>query len=235
MQTLCNVTNPVHPCSYSRLRSCAVLTSSPRCSCSLKSLLVVKFEEDSTDTAPVGQRACICGVCRRSFSNNVKAFVLKPCGDVIWSVSLRFAPTSAHNFDQYNVRRDAVSTGESVRSLRDESVVKGRIHRVETRRYRIRSGRTSRGEEIRSRFSGLIRCCIIITLYCYCQSITRSTSDPSSHRHFSHLQPRHCLRWILRNECRTRERRHWRDDNVEKNESLSEVDQHICLRCRRED
>lgn len=41
---------------------------------SLKSLTVVKFEEDSTDGAKEGERACICPVCRKSLTNNVKAY-----------------------------------------------------------------------------------------------------------------------------------------------------------------
>jgi hypothetical protein len=53
----------------------------------LKTLTQVKFEEDINDlTAGVGMRNCICPVCRKSLSNNVKTFVLKACGHVIWYV-----------------------------------------------------------------------------------------------------------------------------------------------------
>lgn len=65
------------------------------------------FAEDESDPSPAGQRACICPVCRKGLSNNVKAFgelplppaciirsgadlylcsdnsALKPCGHVV--------------------------------------------------------------------------------------------------------------------------------------------------------
>ncbi|KAI5478905.1 zinc finger protein, nitric oxide synthase-interacting protein [Pseudohyphozyma bogoriensis] len=64
LQTLCTVEGKGHPLS-------------------LKSLTTIKFTEDETDSAPVGERHCICPVCRKGLTNNVKAFVMKACGDVV--------------------------------------------------------------------------------------------------------------------------------------------------------
>lgn len=65
LQTLCQVNKPPHPIS-------------------LKSLSVVKFEVDELDKGRGGDAACICPVCRKTLSNNVKALVIRPCGHVVW-------------------------------------------------------------------------------------------------------------------------------------------------------
>ncbi|KAL8277633.1 hypothetical protein RQP46_009906 [Phenoliferia psychrophenolica] len=64
LQTLCHAAKPAHPIS-------------------LKTLTSAKFEEDNSSSEPVGERPCICPICRKGLSNNVKTFVLKACGHVV--------------------------------------------------------------------------------------------------------------------------------------------------------
>ncbi|ORY41818.1 hypothetical protein BCR35DRAFT_336415 [Leucosporidium creatinivorum] len=63
LQTLCQVAKPAHPIS-------------------LKSLTVVKFETEKGDATST-DISCICPCCRKSLTNNVKAYVVRPCGDVL--------------------------------------------------------------------------------------------------------------------------------------------------------
>lgn len=84
LQTLCQIGKP-HPMRYVFLKLLDHSSSTNSAFLfSLKTLTTIKFEEDPTDTAEVGNRTCICGVCRKSLSNNLKSFALKPCGDVVW-------------------------------------------------------------------------------------------------------------------------------------------------------
>ncbi|SCV70445.1 BQ2448_1839 [Microbotryum intermedium] len=62
LQTLCHATKPPHPVS-------------------LKTLTNVKFEVDASDS--IKGVACICPVCRKSLTNNVKAHVVRSCGHVV--------------------------------------------------------------------------------------------------------------------------------------------------------
>ncbi|KDE05618.1 hypothetical protein MVLG_03990 [Microbotryum lychnidis-dioicae p1A1 Lamole] len=62
LQTLCHATKPPHPVS-------------------LKTLTNVQFEVDASDSAK--GVACICPVCRKSLTNNVKAYVVRSCGHVV--------------------------------------------------------------------------------------------------------------------------------------------------------
>ncbi|KAM0751891.1 hypothetical protein T439DRAFT_325087 [Meredithblackwellia eburnea MCA 4105] len=64
LQTLCLVDEPAHPLS-------------------LKSLTTINFTEEDSTTLPVGERTCICPVCRKALSNNVKSFLLRSCGHVL--------------------------------------------------------------------------------------------------------------------------------------------------------
>ncbi|BGP41505.1 hypothetical protein JCM10449v2_005494 [Rhodotorula kratochvilovae] len=50
---------------------------------SLKTLTTVKFTEDPSEKTGSGSPVVQCPSCRRSITNNVKAFVLKACGDVL--------------------------------------------------------------------------------------------------------------------------------------------------------
>lgn len=46
---------------------------------SLKTLTAAKFEEDATQSSEkAGERPCICPVCRKGLTNNVKAFGTSP-------------------------------------------------------------------------------------------------------------------------------------------------------------
>ncbi|SGZ26063.1 BQ5605_C024g09826 [Microbotryum silenes-dioicae] len=62
LQTLCHATKPPHPVS-------------------LKTLTNVQFAVDASDSAK--GVACICPVCRKSLTNNVKAYVVRSCGHVV--------------------------------------------------------------------------------------------------------------------------------------------------------
>ncbi|BGP09537.1 hypothetical protein JCM10049v2_005410 [Rhodotorula toruloides] len=66
LQTLCHASKSPHPVS-------------------LKSLVTVKLTEDPEEKNRSGNPTVLCPSCRKTITNNVKAFALKACGDVLCS------------------------------------------------------------------------------------------------------------------------------------------------------
>ncbi|BGP33518.1 hypothetical protein JCM10296v2_005322 [Rhodotorula toruloides] len=66
LQTLCHASKPPHPVS-------------------LKTLVTVKLTEDPEEKNRSGNPTVLCPSCRKTITNNVKAYALKACGDVLCS------------------------------------------------------------------------------------------------------------------------------------------------------
>ncbi|BGP25951.1 zinc finger protein, nitric oxide synthase-interacting protein [Rhodotorula toruloides] len=66
LQTLCHASKPPHPVS-------------------LKTLVTVKLTKDPEEKNRSGNPTVLCPSCRKTITNNVKAFALKACGDVLCS------------------------------------------------------------------------------------------------------------------------------------------------------
>lgn len=73
LQTLCHAGKRPHPVS-------------------LKALTPVHFTEDPAEKTASGSPVVLCPSCRKSITNNVKAFVLKACGHVLWCALLSPLP-----------------------------------------------------------------------------------------------------------------------------------------------